>query len=127
MRTWLVVMLGALVGTSTVYAHHSFAASYYESRSMTIEGELTMMEYRAPHAWVYVLAPHAITGETVTYSAEWNNPSRLDRDGIKADTLKPGDRLILTGAPGRNPRDLKMHLKKIERPADGWAWPAGRR
>jgi hypothetical protein len=42
-----------------------------------------------------------------------------------ADTLKPGDRVIITGAPGRNASERRIHLKSIERPADGWAWRGG--
>ena len=43
------------------------------------------------------------------------------------DTLKPGDRVIVTGSPGRNAAERKIHLKRIERPADGWSWGGRRR
>jgi hydrogenase maturation factor len=56
------------------------------------------------------------------YSAEWANPNRLSRDGITKDTLKAGDHVIVTGSPGRNASENKIHLKQIERPADGWKW-----
>jgi len=56
------------------------------------------------------------------YSAEWSNPNRLSRDGITKETLKPGDVVIVTGAPGRNAGENRIHLKRIERPADGWKW-----
>jgi hypothetical protein len=63
------------------------------------------------------------TGALVKFSAEWASPSRLQQPGVTAETFKPGDRLIITGAPGRNPAERRLHLKTIERPADGWRWP----
>jgi hypothetical protein len=61
------------------------------------------------------------------YSADWSNPNRLSRDGISHDTLKVGDRVVITGSPGRTPGENRIHLKQIERPADGWRWSRGRR
>jgi hypothetical protein len=35
---------------------------------------------------------------------------------------EPGDALIVTGSPSREPSTYKLHLKTVERPADGWRW-----
>jgi exonuclease VII large subunit len=115
--------IAAIVGSA--YAHHSFAQYYFEDRSITIEGELVRFDYQKPHAWVYLDVKDE-QGMTRQYSAEWANPNRLSRDNITRDTLKAGDRVVVSGSPGRNPEEYKMHLKRIHRPADGWAWPAGR-
>jgi len=109
-----------------VLAHHSFAAHYFEEQSVTIEGTLVSFEYQAPHAWVHVSVTDA-SGAVQRLAAEWANPNRLSRDGITKDTLKPGDRVIITGSPGRTASENRMHLKRIERPADGWQWRGGRR
>ena len=105
----------------TLSAHHSFPAAYFEEQSVTVEGEMVEFEYKAPHAWVRVLAKDA-NGEMQTFAAEWANPTRLTALGVAKDTLKAGDRLIVTGSPGRIPAEHRIHLKKIERPADGWTW-----
>ena len=107
------------------YAHHSFAQYYFEDRSVTIEGELVRFEYQNPHAWVYIDIEEE-QGVIRQYSAEWANPNRLTRDNVTKDTLKAGDRVIVSGSPGRKPEEYKMHLKRIQRPADGWVWPASR-
>jgi len=109
-----------------VLAHHSFAAHYFEEQSVTIEGTLVSFEYQAPHAWVHVSVTGA-DGEAARFSAEWANPNRLSRDGITKETLRAGDRLIITGSPGRTASENRVHLKRIERPADGWQWRGGRR
>ena len=120
MKTALVVLiLAAFVAAVPVNAHHSFAASYFEEQSIKIEGELVQFEYKSPHSWVHVMVKDD-KGQTEQFSAEWANPNRLGQQGITKDTLKPGDFLILTGSPGRNPDERKLHLKRIERPADGW-------
>lgn len=122
----LVLFLGAAAAVSPLSAHHSFAAHYFEEQSVTIQGELVEFEYRSPHAWVHVMAPDE-RGTMRRYGAEWQNPNRLMQQGITKDTLKPGDRLVVVGSPGRNAGEYKMHLKGIERPADGWTWRGGRR
>jgi hypothetical protein len=42
--------------------------------------------------------------------------------GIARDTLKPGDYVIVTGSPARNPTDPRIRMKSILRPKDGWKW-----
>ena len=121
-------LLGFAVATFTaaaVHAHHSFAAYYFEDQSVSVEGTIDSFEYRAPHAWVYVMAPDA-DGRVQRFGAEWANPSRLRRDGITRETLKAGDHVEITGSPGRTASDYKIHLKRIRRPADGWEWRGGR-
>ena len=116
--TALGVALFAAVGAD---AHHSFPAYYFEDQTVTIEGSVVEFDYRAPHAWLHVLAPDA-DGQAQRFSAEWANPRRLTRDGVTANRLQPGDVVRVTGSPGRTASERKIHLKRIERPADGWAW-----
>ena len=125
MRILLVVTL--LAGLSApVGGHHSFASYYFEDQSVMIEGEVAGFNYTAPHAWVYLMAPDE-TGTVRRFSAEWANPNRLARDGITRETLRNGDRVRITGSPGRTAAEYKIHLKRIERPADGWSWGGRRR
>ena len=124
MKTLSFVAAIVLVSGSLGLAHHSFAAHYFEEQSVTVEGTLTEFQYSAPHAWVYFTAAGQ-SGASQQYSAEWANPNRLARDGVTKDTLKAGDQVVITGSPGRNPGENRIHLKRIERPADGWNW--GRR
>jgi hypothetical protein len=118
----ILMALGvALSAAAGAHAHHSFPAYYFEDQSVTIEGSVIEFEYRSPHAWLYVLAPDA-DGQMQRFSAEWANPQRLARDGVTADRLKAGDVVRVTGSPGRTASERKIHLKRIERLADGWTW-----
>jgi hypothetical protein len=125
-KTFPLLVVLVMASGSLVSGHHSFAAHYFEEQSVTIEGKLVEFEYRAPHAWVHLSVADARAGEQ-RYSAEWANPNRLSRDGITKDTLKAGDHLVVTGSPGRNAGENRIHLKQIERPADGWNWRGRRR
>jgi Family of unknown function (DUF6152) len=122
-RTLLTMLTAAMIAGVTSSAHHSFAAHYFEEQTVSVEGELLEFEYRSPHAWVHVMAKDD-DGEMQRYSAEWAGPGRLQQRGVNADTLKPGDWIIISGSPGRNAAERRIHLKSIKRPADGWRWPA---
>ena len=126
MKTFPLALVLVLASGPLVSGHHSFAAHYFEEQSVTIQGTLVEFEYRAPHAWVHLTVADD-RGASKKYSAEWSNPNRLSRDGITKDTLKAGDLVIVTGAPGRNAGENRIHLKRIERPADGWNWRGARR
>jgi hypothetical protein len=117
----LLAMAAIAVAGSVATAHHSFATYYFEERSVSIEGDVVEFVLVAPHAWLYLQAPDD-AGTMRRFGAEWANPTRLARDGITSQTLKPGDRVVVTGSPGRTAAEYKIHLKAIERPADGWKW-----
>ena len=59
MKRYLVVLSVAVaaivsVGT-TLYAHHSFAATYREEERITIQGELVQFQFRNPHSFVQLM------------------------------------------------------------------------
>jgi hypothetical protein len=124
-RVGLAIAIAACAGGAVASGHHSFSAAYHEERRVSVDGEVVSFEYRSPHAWVH-LDVRDQNGEVQRYSAEWSNPARLKRDGLTPESIQPGDRVIITGSPGRNPAERKIHLKSIQRPADGWLWPVRR-
>src|SRR3974390_2105360 len=82
------------------WAHHS--QSEYDLRSkMEITGTVTKVEWRSPHAWIYVDATND-KGEKVNWSFELPSPVTLMRRGWTRDSLKPGDRINVSGAPAKN-------------------------
>ncbi len=58
--------------------------------------------------------------------ARTSTASRLDRDGIDKNFIHAGDTVHIWGAPNKDPTDNRIHLKRIERRADGWKWGQGR-
>jgi hypothetical protein len=125
-RTLAIAVVFAAGAIATLGAHHSFPAYYFEEQMVDIEGSISQIEFRAPHVWVHVKALDPQGHERI-YAAEWSNPSRLERDGITRDTLKIDDMVHVWGSPGRNPSEYRLHLKRIQRPSDGWQWGSRRR
>ena len=123
MRRFLVIGLVAaasLVGAQA-YAHHSFAATYLEDQTVTIEGELVQFLFRNPHSFVHVMVKEK-DGSMVRYGVEWGGTGQLGTTGVTRDTLKVGDHVIITGSPGRNPQDHRVRMVTLFRPKDGFVW-----
>jgi hypothetical protein len=103
------------------YAHHSFAATYIEDRNVTIEGELVQVLFRNPHSFVHVSVTQK-DGSMVRYAIEWGGAAQLGGQGVTRETLKLGDKLIISGNPGRNPADHRVRMVTLRRPSDGLSW-----
>jgi hypothetical protein len=124
MKRYFVTSLFALavLGVSGhAFAHHSFAATYREKDSVTIEGELVQLDFRNPHSFVHVDVKQK-DGTTVRYAVEWGGVGQLGQQGITRETFKVGDHVIISGAPGRNAADHRVRMVTLKRPSDGFSW-----
>ena len=110
---FLIVVAASMVGTRA-YAHHSFAATYFVDQEITVEGN--------PHSFVKVDVPDPNGGPAQTWSVEWGGGAQLTQEHVTRDTLKPGDHVVVSGNPGRDPSEHRIRLHKIVRPSDGWKW-----
>lgn len=106
---------------SIAFAHHSFTATYDESAIVEIEGQLVQFMFRNPHAWVHVMVEDD-NGEMVRYGVEWGGAGQLAGQGVSRESLKPGDHVVITGNPGRNPNDHRVRMRSLLRPSDGYGW-----
>jgi DNA/RNA endonuclease YhcR with UshA esterase domain len=121
-RTLFVLGIAIALATSgRAYAHHSFAATYFVDQEITVEGTLTQFMFRNPHSFVKVDVKDD-KGQIQTWAVEWGGGAQLTQAHVTRDTLKPGDHVIVTGNPGRDPTEHRIRLHKIVRPSDGWTW-----
>ena len=89
-----------LVMVPAIQGHHS--QSEYDLRAkVEVEGTVTKLEWKSPHAWFYVDVIND-KGQTTNWSFELPSPVTLMRRGWTRDSLKPGDRIKVVGAPARN-------------------------
>jgi Family of unknown function (DUF6152) len=124
-RAALVSVLTApLLGGGQASAHHSFGAAYVQNQQLSIEGELLQFVYRNPHALLQVMAPDT-NRQMQRWTVEWEAMGQLDHQGVTSMTLKPGDRVVITGNPGKNAGDHWLRAQTIVRPRDGWKWTVG--
>ena len=122
MKNKLLVLfvLVASLSAARVYAHHSFAATYFEERTVKIEGTLSQFLYRNPHSFVQVEVKDE-KGEKQVWAIEWGAAGQLNLTGGK-EALKFGDPVVVVGNPGRNPEAHRMRMVNIVRTSDGWRW-----
>jgi hypothetical protein len=115
------------LGGGLAFAHHSASATYIHSKSVRIEGTLKEFIWRNPHSFMKVEATDE-KGEKQIWVIEGAAPQQLTEGGLTAATLRPGDRVVVTGQPGRIEEDHRLLLDTIERPSDGFKWqgPAAR-
>ena len=104
-----------------LYAHHSFAATYHEGRTMKLEGTLVQFQFRNPHSFVQVDAPDE-KGVMQRWGVEWGGAGQLGGQNINRYTLKAGDHVIITGNPGRNPDEHRLRMTGLKRTSDGLSW-----
>ena len=83
-----------------VAAHHS-QSEFDFKLNVDIEGKVTKVDWRSPHARLYVDAVND-KGETVNWDFELPSPTTLMRRGWKRDSLKVGDHVKVNGARARN-------------------------
>jgi hypothetical protein len=112
----LTAMLVAMGMATPVAAHHSFAVFFDDSRQIKVTGAVQEFQFRNPHGVIKFVVTDA-TGAQVTWKAETNSPSILERRGWTKDSLKAGDVITIEGWPARDgSRYLRM---RVAHRADG--------
>jgi hypothetical protein len=100
-----------------VSAHHSIAGIYDGSKQVTVDGTVLHFRFVNPHPYVEVSVTDR-RGAATQWRLEMDNRSELAGIGMTADTIKPGDRVTVTGSPSRSDARA-MYVRKLLRPADG--------
>ena len=122
MRKNILLITAAILLISTAaYAHHSYAATYDTTKEVKVEGTLVQFELRNPHAFVTIKAKDK-EGVMQRWSIEWAGVSQLDNAGIKKESLKVGDDIVIVGNPSRVPGEYRLLMVNLKRPLDGFSW-----
>ena len=95
-----VVITTALCAASTAQAHHSNTA-YDTGKAVEWKVAVTQFKFVNPHAYVFFTMQDG-AGTPVEGRCELSARTMLSRMGWTADSLKPGEKITVKGAPGRN-------------------------
>jgi hypothetical protein len=107
------------VASSAAEGHHSIAAVYDGSRQQRLEGVVAEFLFVNPHPFLIVTVEEG--GAEQSWRLEMDNRFELAGVGMTEQTLKPGDRVVVTGSLGRTePRTL--YIRQLDRPADGFRY-----
>jgi Family of unknown function (DUF6152) len=118
MKRWaLKGFVAVAISGAGINAHHSLSGSYDTSREITVEGVVTVFQFVNPHPFV-TISIEAQNGEKQLWRLEMDNRSELVEIGMSSGTLKPGDRVVVRGSPGRS--DAKtIYIRRLDRSSDG--------
>ena len=121
-KLFLFVIAGMFgFGLVTADAHHSIVGTYDDAEEITLDGQMVLMLFRNPHAFVQIDVPDE-NGAKQRWAIEWGGAARLSTRGITRDTFKPGDHVIITANPSRTPGERRVKMLTLHRPEDGFAW-----
>ena len=98
----VVASVGVLLAaTLPLAAHHSFAAEFDGSRTVTLEGKIVMMEWVNPHSWLHIDATMP-DGKVERWKVEGGSPSVLLRLGWSRDSFPVGAKIKVSGSPAKD-------------------------
>ncbi|HYR88669.1 MAG TPA: DUF6152 family protein [Terriglobia bacterium] len=117
------VLVAVVVSGVTAYAHHSFTSTYFDDKTVKIEGKILQFQFRNPHSFVTIEAPDE-KGEIQRWGVEWGGATQLGGQGVTRYTLKAGDVVVITGRPGRTLSDHRILMRTLLRKSDGFGWGA---
>ena len=92
----LIAAFGLLVPASPAIAHHSFAAQYDRTKTITLKGTVTKLEWMNPHVYFYIEVKDS-ADHVATWAIEGGAPSMLYRNGWRTDSLKVGEQVTVDG------------------------------
>jgi len=100
--TLVLLVAGVLLISGRALAQHGFAGLYDEANPVTVTGSVLEFEYMNPHS-VIIFEVKDEKGNPQRWQAELGGVTQLHRaDGWVRDTLKPGDKITVTGPRAKN-------------------------
>ena len=81
-------------------AHHPILGKFDQDTRRTLEGIVTKVDWRNPHAHIFINTDES--GETVNWAVEIESPSELHISGWNRESLTPGDAIVVSGMLARD-------------------------
>ena len=102
------VFLALIVTVLPGWAHHATATQYDVSRTISLTGIVSKLEWSNPHV-------HAVIDvQKVQWDVELASPGGVIVAGLSRDQLKPGTELTVSGYPGK--ANMSLCAVKVKTP-----------
>jgi uncharacterized protein DUF6152 len=102
----LATSFGLLLFAIPALAHHSATAEFDSSKTFTVKGTLTKLEWFNPHVYIYADVTDQ-NGKLIPYSFETGPPGNLRRAGVVKTMFNVGDVVTIEAAVAK---DGSKHL-----------------
>jgi len=103
-RIVLVAVVGAMLASVPLFAHHSFMAEY-GGTAVNLKGKLVKFEWVNPHSWAHVEVTTA-DGKKVIWKGETPPINVLFRNGwtkpIVEKLVADGEEVTMSGTPAKD-------------------------
>src|SRR5688500_17749394 len=97
-----VLALAALVLLAVpLAAHHEILAKFDDGKPLTLNGVVTLVDWRTPHVHVFMNVRNG-NGEAVNWAVELESPIDLQQSGWNRESLQPGDAITVEGIAARD-------------------------
>jgi hypothetical protein len=95
---WAFVIL--MFAAVPVFAHHSLEAAYNPHETVKLDGTVTKIDWSNPHVHFFIDVKNA--GKVVNWEVELGSPGAQILRGWKIDTVRPGDRVVVSAYRARD-------------------------
>ena len=115
-RPLLFVLPLLILGVAHAGSHHAFSPVYDAKRTITVEGVVTEFRFVNPHAMMLMDVTDK-AGTVVKWNVEFAGRLNLEESGWTATSIKPGERVKVTGNPAWSGPQRMAFVKLVR--ADG--------
>ena len=121
----LLVLILLLAAVSTSFPHHSVTGQFDVSKSITLKGVISRVEWINPHIYVYLDVKEE-NGTVTTWAMETLPTAMMRKARISKESLmgKSGELVTVAGNPGRDAAKRLVWISKITY-ADGRYYQLG--
>ena len=99
-RLFGLTLAALLLVVARLAAHHEILAKFDDHKPVTLNGIVTLVDWRNPHVHVFMNVADA--KGVVNWAIELEGPIDLQRSGWSRDSLRPGDKIHVEGIAARN-------------------------
>jgi hypothetical protein len=105
----LVITAGLTISVGVLFAHHSIAG-YDTRKEITTRGVVVEYNWKNPHVFILWNVTDE-SGNVVKWTGELSSPTTMMQLGMRKNSLKPGDEIIVTGNPSQTKNPITLIRK----------------